>query len=76
MSEEVVYKFVYDMQAQVAATFFKSVLASFALCRFVFGVGLCRACLGFAQGEGSCQETLFGNKEAAAAAPASCQGCR
>ena len=36
--EEVVYKFFYDMQAQVAATFFKSVLASFAFCRFVLGL--------------------------------------
>ena len=34
-----------------------------------FGIGLCRACLGFAQGEGSCRETLFRRKEAAAAAP-------
>ena len=35
---EVVYRFFYDMQAQVAATFFKSVLSSFAFCRFVLGL--------------------------------------
>ena len=34
-----------------------------------FGIGLGRACLGFAPGEGSCRETLFRRKEAAAAAP-------
>ena len=38
LREEVVYKFFYDMQAQVAATFFKSVLASFAFCKFVLGL--------------------------------------
>ena len=36
--EEVVYRFFYDMQAQVAATFFKSVLSSFAFRRFVLGL--------------------------------------
>ncbi|CAE7763006.1 SLC24A2 [Symbiodinium sp. CCMP2592] len=36
--EEVMYKFFYDMQAQVAATFFKSVLASLAFGRFVLGL--------------------------------------
>ncbi|CAE7243210.1 unnamed protein product [Symbiodinium sp. CCMP2592] len=36
--EEVMYKFFYDMQTQVAATFFKSVLSSLAFGRFVLGL--------------------------------------
>ena len=72
--EEVVYKFFYDMQAQVAATFFKSVLSSFAFCRFVLGLDSAVLALDSLRVKGPCQEALSGHKEAAAAAPASCQG--
>ena len=74
--EEVVYKFFYDMQAQVAATFFKSVLSSFAFRRFVLGLDSAVLALDSLRVKGLARKLYLGIRrlQQRPPPPASCQG--
>ena len=73
--EEVVYRFFYDMQAQVAATFFKSVLSSFAFRRFVLGLDSAVLALDPLRVKGLARKLYLGIRRLQQRPPpASCQG--